>query len=91
MVAARDGGGAELAALLVVAGVEVIAVDERQLDAAADGFLRFGKGRHLAGLNFGDCFAYGLARVLAEPLLFKGDDFSQTDLESAVPPPVALR
>ena len=45
---------------------------------------RFGKGRHPAGLNFGDCFAYALAKATGEPLLFKGDDFSQTDISRVV-------
>lgn len=44
----------------------------------------FGKGRHVAGLNFGDCFAYALAKATGEPLLFKGDDFSKTDVASAL-------
>ena len=50
-----------------------------QVDLAFEGFRRFGKGRHRAGLNFGDLFAYGLAAALGEPLLFKGDDFGHTD------------
>lgn len=83
LVAARDAGLAELAELLEAAGIEVEPVDEAQVDAAFDGFVRFGKGRHAAGLNYGDCFAYGLAKSLGEPLLFKGDDFSQTDVEPA--------
>jgi ribonuclease VapC len=52
--------------------------------AAREAFRRFGKGRHPAGLNFGDCFSYALARVLDEPLLFKGSDFTQTDVAAAV-------
>jgi ribonuclease VapC len=47
---------------------------------AADAFARYGKGRHPAGLNFGDCFAYALARSLNAPLLFKGEDFARTDV-----------
>ena len=83
IVAARDGGLAELAELLEAVGVEVEPVDPAQVDAAMDGFLRFGKGRHAAGLNYGDCFAYGLAKTAGEALLFKGNDFAQTDLEPA--------
>ena len=83
IVAARDGGLAELAELLEAVGVEVEPVDPTQVDAAMDGFLRFGKGRHAAGLNYGDCFAYGLAKTLGEALLFKGNDFAQTDIEPA--------
>ena len=59
---------------------EIVPVDVEQARAAREAFRRFGKGRHRAGLNFGDCFSYALARVLGEPLLFKGGDFSQTDL-----------
>jgi uncharacterized protein with PIN domain len=51
-----------------------------QLAAARRAFRRFGKGRHRAGLNLGDCFSYALARVSGEPLLFKGEDFSLTDI-----------
>ena len=52
--------------------------------AAFAAFLKFGKGRHPARLNLGDCFAYGLARELDAPLLYKGDDFAQTDIRSAL-------
>ena len=83
IVAARDEGLAELAELLEAAGIEVEPVDQAQVDAAIDGFLRFGKGRHAAGLNYGDCFAYGLARTTGEALLFKGNDFARTDIEPA--------
>jgi ribonuclease VapC len=62
------------------AGLEVAAVDEEQAREARRGFSRFGKGRHEAGLNFGDCFAYALAATSGEPLLFKGDDFAKTDV-----------
>ena len=58
----------------------VIPVDHEQALLARDGFRRFGKGRHPAGLNFGDCFSYALAKQHGEPLLFKGNDFSQTDV-----------
>ncbi|MCX6616873.1 MAG: type II toxin-antitoxin system VapC family toxin, partial [Acidobacteria bacterium] len=51
---------------------------------ARQAFLDFGKGRHAAGLNFRDCFAYALAKVTGEPLLFKGQDFSETDIKAAV-------
>jgi ribonuclease VapC len=62
------------------AGIELVGVDVEQGKLARHAFSRFGKGRHPAGLNFGDGFSYALARVLGEPLLFKGDDFSQTDV-----------
>ncbi len=53
-------------------------------DASAHAFQRFGKGRHASGLNFGDCFSYALAHRLKVPLLFVGNDFSQTDLAAAL-------
>jgi ribonuclease VapC len=59
--------------------IEVMPVDVEQARYAREAFMRFGKGRHPAGLNFGDCFSYALAKVLSEPLLFKGDDFALTD------------
>ena len=62
------------------ADIELVGVDVEQGKVARDAFSRFGKGRHAAGLNFGDCFAYALAGVLAQPLLYKGGDFSKTDL-----------
>jgi len=65
------------------AGIELVGVDVGQGKIARDAFSRFGKGRHPAALNFGDCFAYALARILAQPLLFKGDDFSKTDLATS--------
>lgn len=63
------------------AGLLIVAFDETQAELAREGFRRFGKGRHPAGLNFGDCFAYALARALDAPLLFKGTDFDKTDLK----------
>jgi ribonuclease VapC len=60
--------------------VEIVPVDLEQARTAREAFRRFGRGRHPAGLNLGDCFSYALARMLGEPLLFKGTDFSQTDL-----------
>jgi ribonuclease VapC len=59
---------------------EVIAFHEEHLDAATTAFLRFGRGRHPAALNFGDCMAYAVASVGGMPLLFTGDDFSRTDI-----------
>ena len=73
--------GVQLLDLLIEsAGIEVVAVDFAQAKIARRAFAHFGKGRHPAGLNYGDCFAYALARQLGEPLLCKGDDFSRTDL-----------
>lgn len=62
---------------------EIVAVDARQARVAIGAWQRFGKGRHPAALNFGDCFAYALATSHGLPLLFKGDDFSQTDVARA--------
>ena len=61
-----------------------VAWDEKMADEAALAFSRFGRGRHVSGLNFGDCFSYALAERLKVPLLFVGDDFSRTDLEVAL-------
>jgi ribonuclease VapC len=64
--------------------IDVHPVDARMARTAINGWRRFGKGRHPAGLNFGDCFSYALAIALSEPLLFVGDGFSKTDVESAL-------
>jgi len=69
------------------AGIVVAAVDLEQGKLARDAFSRFGKGRHAAALNFGDCFSYALARILGEPLLFKGEDFARTDVARVEMPP----
>jgi ribonuclease VapC len=63
---------------------EIVAVTEDQLAIARDAFRIYGKGRHAAGLNFGDCFSYALAKVTGEPLLFKGNDFIHTDIDAVV-------
>ena len=62
------------------AGIELVPVDAEHGDVARTAFTRFGKGRHRAGLNYGDCFSYALAISTGEPLLFKGDDFVHTDV-----------
>ena len=62
-------------------GIEPVTVEQARIARAA--YRDFGKSRHRAGLNFGDCFAYALAKDKGEPLLFKGDDFSRTDVERA--------
>lgn len=67
--------------VIAKAGIELVPVDAEQAHAARIAFRAYGKRRHPAGLNFGDCFAYALARTLGEPLLFKGSDFSLTDVE----------
>ena len=63
------------------ASLEVVAVDAEQVEIARVGWRSYGKGRHPAGLNFGDCFAYALAKILGEPLLAKGLDFTRTDID----------
>ena len=62
------------------AGIEIAIITPEQAQIARQAYQDFGKGRHKAGLNFGDCFAYALARITGEPLLFKGNDFVNTDL-----------
>jgi len=75
-----DDAGSDLDLFLRKASIEVVAFDEEQLVWARRAFRRFGKGRHAAGLNFGDCASYGLAQFSGEPLLFKGTDFTATDV-----------
>ena len=75
-----DVGGRELDLLMFHGGFDVVAVDLEQLKLARQAFRRFGKGRHPAGLNFGDCFSYALAKATGEPLLSKGNDFRRTDV-----------
>lgn len=79
------GGADDLDELLAELQVTVVAFDDRQADIARAAFVRFGRGRHPAALNFGDCAAYALAVCEAEPLLFKGTDFAATDVEVAMP------
>ncbi|HEY6414302.1 MAG TPA: type II toxin-antitoxin system VapC family toxin [Edaphobacter sp.] len=74
---------AALDSLIAHLRIEIISVDHRQALLAREAFQRFGKGRHKAGLNFGDCFSYALAKQTGEPLLFKGADFSKTDVTPA--------
>jgi ribonuclease VapC len=76
-------GRAMLDTLLAKFSIRIEPVTVEQALLARQGFVLFGKGRHKAGLNFGDCFSYALARAYREPLLFKGSDFGYTDLEAA--------
>jgi ribonuclease VapC len=76
----RDGVR-DLDLFIAKAELLLIPVDEEQANLARRAFQQFGKGRHPAGLNFGDCYSYALARALDVPLLFKGNDFKQTDVE----------
>jgi ribonuclease VapC len=75
-----EAGGHELDRLLQKADVEIVAVDAEQAELARHAFRTFGKGRHAAGLNYGDCFSYALAQSSGEALLFKGGDFGKTDV-----------
>jgi ribonuclease VapC len=78
-----EAGGAELDLWLHKAKVEIVSVTAEHADCARRAWRAYGKGRHPAGLNFGDCFSYALAALSGESLLFKGDDFAKTDLRRA--------
>jgi ribonuclease VapC len=80
----KESGSRQFDAFFRRAGIVIEPVTEEQAHAARQAYTDFGKGRHRAGLNFGDCFAYALAKVTGEPLLFKGNDFAKTDIEAAV-------
>jgi len=82
VIEARKGeaGSRELDHLVRRADIEVVPLDADHVTEARRAFRRFGRGRHAAGLNFGDLFAYALSRVSGEPLLYKGEDFSRTDV-----------
>lgn len=87
-VARRNGAGIGVARvdvdeLLTVANIKIIEIGVSDGQAALDAFERYGKGRHPARLNMGDCFAYACARTHGVPLLFKGDDFTRTDISVA--------
>ena len=78
-----EAGLALLDELLNLAQFEIVAFDDAQQQLARVAYRRYGKGRHPAGLNFGDCCAYALAKVRNEALLFKGNDFNQPDITAA--------
>ncbi len=80
----RAEGLNDLRAFLDDGEILRVAVDARQADLAVDAFRRFGRSRHPAALNIGDCFAYALAKATGEKLLFKGGDFARTDVASAI-------
>jgi ribonuclease VapC len=79
-----DGGVRQLDAFLRTAGITIEPVSEEHALAARQAYSDYGRGRHAAGLNLGDCFSYALARASGEPLLFKGSDFRKTDIVSAI-------
>ena len=72
--------GREFDLFAVRANLQIVAVDAEQADLARSAWRKYGKGRHPAALNFGDCFSYALAKLSGEPLLAKGSDFSLTDI-----------
>jgi len=80
-----DSGIRQRDAVFRVARIKIQPVTEEQAHIASQAYSTYGKGRHPAGLNFGDCFSYALAKASGEPLLFKGNDFRQTDVEAALP------
>jgi ribonuclease VapC len=74
--------GRQLDRFVEQAQIEIVPVTERHARIARQAYLDYGRGNHPAKLNFGDCFAYALAKTTGEPLLFKGDDFEQTDIRA---------
>lgn len=82
VIEARFGaeGVRDLEHFISRAGITLVSVDAGQGRLARDAWRRFGKGRHRAGLNYGDCFSYALAQATGEPVLFKGSDFTHTDV-----------
>lgn len=79
----KNNGSRQLDAFIRRAGIAIDPVTEEQAHIARQAFIDFGKGRHPAGLNYGDCFSYALSKATREPLLFKGKDFAKTDLTPA--------
>lgn len=75
-----EAGGRELDLWLHRAAVDLVSVDAGQAEIARNAYRMYGKGRHRAGLNYGDCFSYALATVGGAPLLYKGSDFVHTDV-----------
>jgi ribonuclease VapC len=80
----EEAGIRELDFFLAKAAINLVSFDENQLKIARYAFENYGKGRNPASLNFGDCFAYALSKTSGQPLLFKGNDFTQTDVAIAV-------
>src|ERR1700681_4421227 len=80
----KASGSRQFDAFFRRAGIVIEPVTEEQAHVARQAYTDFGKGRHRAGLNFGDCFAYALGKTTGEKLLFKGEDFRKTDISSAI-------
>jgi ribonuclease VapC len=79
-----EPGGRELDLLLHKAGIETVSVTSDQVEIARRAYREYGKGRHPASLNFGDCFSYALSKMSGEPLLFKGEDFARTNVDKVL-------
>jgi len=86
VIEAKKGepGGREFDLLLHRARIEIVSMNAEQFEIARIAWRNYGKGNHPAGLNIGDCCSYALAKYAGEPLLFKGDDFSKTDIQTIV-------
>jgi len=82
-----EAGGREFDLWLHKVAAQVVPVDAEQMDAARRAWRRYGRGRHAAALNFGDCFSYALALIRGEPLLFKGEDFARTGINRSIEGP----
>jgi ribonuclease VapC len=80
----KAGGTAEFDTFVRRAGLSIEPVTEEQAHLARQAYSHYGRGRHAAGLNYGDCFSYALAKATGEPLLFKGADFKKTDIRRAL-------
>jgi ribonuclease VapC len=89
VIEARKGseGARDLDLLMYRADIEIVPVDAAQAEIARGAWRKYGKGRHKAALNYGDCFSYALAKATGTPLLYKGDDFDSTDLRNVVGKP----
>ena len=83
----REAGLAALDRFMERSGIRIVAFDTEQLRLAREAWWSYGKGRHAAGLNLGDCCSYALAKAKGHDLLYKGEDFRQTDVLSASPGP----
>ena len=79
-----NAGGRDLDLMIIEAKIQVVPVDQEQIDEARKAWRRFGRGRHPAALNYGDLFSYALSKYSGEPLLFKGDNFTRTDVSRVI-------
>jgi uncharacterized protein with PIN domain len=77
-------GRLKILSIIHKAQIEIAPFDQEQAEVARDAYRTYGKGRHPAGLNYGDCFSYALSSIRGEPLLYKGEDFGKTDVKSAL-------